>query len=627
VSATSGTPGPFGALAETAPAGPRQRARALRRLAGPLVGTGFKAAPRLAWGSLLLSTLGGAAITCYSLGYRVMVDGAIDHQTRRVAIGAALVALLFTVGWLCTVLAAMIGGELTDRANLTLGLRIGRLAATVPGIEHLERPDLLARIDALRENRRTLAGAPRQLFALWGATIRSVGVVVLLATVYLPILVVPAFALLPALADRRAARIQADGEDDLASDRRLLEELFTLATTASSARELRTYGLTGPLAQRHAELAERIRRRALATARRSAAWEAAGWVGFAIGFVGAIIILVLRAAHGEQTPGQVVMSVSLLRRAQTQVSRSTDTAGNFATAARTAKHLLWLEDYAATTPPPPAESPEPSAVPARLQHGIALQGIGFSYPARHASVLADIDLQLSAGSVVALVGENGAGKSTLVKLLGGMYPPSAGRILIDGTPLTELDPQAWRERIAATLQDYERFMLPAGESVGVGDLRRLHDESAILAALAGAGAERLVQTLPDGLATRVGNRFAGGRELSGGQWQRLALARGLMRPDPLLVILDEPTASLDPVSEADLFARFSRAVRDARTRSGAVTLLVSHRLSTARIADRIAVLEAGRVIEVGSHAQLIAAGGTYAELFALQARGYAPIGP
>ncbi|HEY5196401.1 MAG TPA: ABC transporter ATP-binding protein [Solirubrobacteraceae bacterium] len=638
-------------LAVLGPGGPRERARRLRRLSGPLVGTGFRAAPRLAWGALALSTVGGLAITCYSLGYRMLVDGALHHQTRRVALGAGLIAVLFTIGWLSTVLAAMLGSELTDRSNLTLGLRIGRLTASVPGIEHLERPDMLVHVEPLRDNRRMLAAAPNQLFSLWGSAIRSVGVVVLLATVYLPILVVPAFAVLPAFANRRAARIQALGDDELAEDRRLVEELFTLATTAASARELRTYGLTGALADRHAELTERTRHRSLAIARRSAAWEAAGWIGFAIGFVGAIVILVLRAAHGEQSPGQVVMSVSLLRRAQTQISRSTSTAGNFATALRTAQHLLWLEDYAQSRPtthpteapltsvgpppspagpppspvgPPPAEPRRRGDVPSRLHDGIALQEIGFRYPSRGASVLADVDLQLPAGSVVALVGENGAGKSTLVKLLSGMYPPTTGRVLIDGIPLAELDPAAWRRRIAATLQDYERFMLRAGESVGVGDLPRVADEAAIRAALDAAGAARLPEGLPDGLATRVGNRFTGGHELSGGLWQRLALARGLMRPDPLLVILDEPTASLDPVSEAALYARFAKAVRGARSRSGAVTLLVSHRLSTARIADRIVVLEAGRVIEVGSHPELIAAAGTYAELFALQARGYAP---
>ncbi|HWH09686.1 MAG TPA: ABC transporter ATP-binding protein [Solirubrobacteraceae bacterium] len=631
-------------LAGLAAGGPRDWVARLRRVAGLLVGTGFRAAPSLAWGALGLSTVGGVAITCYSLGYRMLVDGALRHQTGRVALGAALIAVLFTAGWLSTVLAAMLGSELTDRATLTLGLRIGRLTASVPGIEHLERPDMLVHVEPLREHRRTLAAAPNQLFSLWGSAIRSVGVVVLLATVYLPILVVPAFALLPAFADRRAARIQARGDDELAEDRRLVEELFTLATTAASARELRTYGITGALADRHAELTERTRRRSLAIARRSAAWEAAGWIGFAIGFVGAIVILVLRAAHGEQTPGQVVMSVSLLRRAQTQISRSTSSAGNFATALRTAQHLLWLEDHARLGPPrppaqppraapspsrpaiapPPAEPRRPRDVPGHLNDAIALQGIGFRYPGRDASVLADLDLRLTAGSVVALVGENGAGKSTVVKLLCGMYAPTAGRILVDGIPLAELDPALWRARIAATLQDYERFMLPAGQSVGVGDLRRLDDDAAIRGALDAAGAENLLDGLPDGLATQVGNRFTGGRELSGGQWQRIALARGLMRPDPLLVILDEPTASLDPVSEAALFARFANAARRARARTGAVTLLVSHRLSTARIADRIVVLNAGRVIEVGSHDELIAAAGTYAELFALQARGYSP---
>jgi ATP-binding cassette subfamily B protein len=198
-----------------------------------------------------------------------------------------------------------------------------------------------------------------------------------------------------------------------------------------------------------------------------------------------------------------------------------------------------------------------------------------------------------------------------------------GRILIDGEEISSRSLAEWRLRVSAAFQDFVRFELVLQESVGVGSLERADDEAAVREALARADAGVLEARLPNRLRTRVGTRFTGGRELSGGEWQRLALARGLMRPDPLLVVLDEPTASLDAASETALFNRYAVAARRLGEAHGTITLLVSHRFSTARAADLIVVLEGGRVVEVGAHAQLMAAQGTYAELFSLQARAYA----
>jgi ATP-binding cassette subfamily B protein len=335
-----------------------------------------------------------------------------------------------------------------------------------------------------------------------------------------------------------------------------------------------------------------------------------GWVVFAAGVIAAIVVLVLRAAHGHATPGDVVMAVTLLRRAQTQISRSTDTAGSFSTSLTTARGLLWLEDYAAAQRARATVRP-----PDRLERGIRLEGLTFAYGAE--PVLGPLDLELPAGATVALVGENGAGKTTLVKLLSGLHRPAAGRVLVDGIDLAELEVAAWQARIGAAFQDFVRFAFLLGESVGVGHLPQLGDEPAIRAALTRAGADG---RLP--LDTRIGGRYTGGRELSGGQWQRVALARGLMRPAPLLVVLDEPSASLDAPSEAALFDRYAAAARAAAAAHGTITLLVSHRFSTVRAADLIVVLDQGRVVETGSHEGLLASDGAYAELFRLQARAY-----
>jgi ATP-binding cassette, subfamily B, bacterial len=590
-----------------------------RRLAGVLVGSGFRAAPWTALACLLLGLGAAVASVTYSIGFRVLIDGAIAHAGGRVALGAVLTASLFTASWLFLIVGGTEGTLLTDRVNLMLGVRIARVAATVPTLEHFEDSAMLGRLEQLTANRRTLAGAPRQVIALVGQTLRAVGIVVLLATVYVPVLFVPVLALAPALSDRWAARLQRRADDALAEDRRLLDALFSLATGADSAREVRTYGITEELARRHAELGERVRRRAVRAAVLSSALEATGWIVFAAGLVGAIVVLVLRAAHGHVSPGQVVMAVSLLRRAQTQISRSTDTAGSFNTSVTTAGHLLWFEDHAADRP---TAHRRPTPVPARMRDGLHLEDVVFAYPGAEEPALGPIDLELPAGRTIALVGENGAGKTTLVKLLCGMYRPRAGRIAVDGVDLQALDAGEWRERVSAAFQDFVRFQLRLGESVGVGDLPRLGDQGVVRSALARADAGALEQELADGLESWVGNRFTGGRELSGGQWQRLALARGLMRGSPLLVVLDEPTASLDAPTETALFDRYAQAARAAAAAQGTVTLLVSHRFSTARSADLIVVLESGRVVESGSHDALIRAGGTYAELFELQARAY-----
>ena len=288
------------------------------------------------------------------------------------------------------------------------------------------------------------------------------------------------------------------------------------------------------------------------------------------------------------------------------------------------QRLAWLEEYAASLTHD-ADLP----VPSRLEQGIRFEHVSFAYPGTERLVLEDVSLELPAGAVVAIVGENGAGKSTLVKLLGKLYEPTDGTIYVDEWPLSRLPADRWRERLAGAFQDFFRFELLARQSVGLGDVPRVEDEQAAAVAVERAGAVDDVARLPDGLHTQLGSTWPDGVDLSFGQWQKLALARGFMRDDPLVLVLDEPTAALDAETEHALFERYAAAAHDPHDAGfstgdgdGRITLLVSHRFSTVRLADLIVVLDGARVAEVGTHDELLARGGQYAELYGIQAAAY-----
>jgi len=280
------------------------------------------------------------------------------------------------------------------------------------------------------------------------------------------------------------------------------------------------------------------------------------------------------------------------------------------------RRLAWLETYAAAQV---ADADQP--VPERLTDGIRFDDVSFAYPGTDKLVLRNLSLHLPAGAVVAIVGENGAGKSTLVKLLSKMYAPTRGRIMVDTTDLARMPAVEWRSRLSGAFQDFFRFEFSARRSVGVGDVPRLDDDPAVLTAVGRAGAVDVVEGLASGLDTQLGPTWPDGVEVSFGQWQKLALARGFMRDEPLLLVLDEPTAALDAETEHALFERYAEAVRGGGG-VGRITILVSHRFSTVRMADLIVVLDGARLVEAGSHDELMAAGGTYAELYEIQAAAY-----
>lgn len=596
--------------------------RARFRVARALLRWGWRAAP--GWTAYTAALLVGNAIcsVLYPAGFALIIDASLRHQTGRLVLGTASVAVLYTVTWALAMFAGTAGSVLSDRVSLFLSVRVAEQINAVTSVDHLERPAYLTELDLLDQNLRLLGNGPRQILLALQVLVRTVGIVVILALIYPPLAVLPLCAAAPVAGERFSVWLRQRCDERLAPDRRLADDLFSLVTSAGPAKELRVFGAAGVLRDRHRALAATVNAGTARAAILGGLLGAAGWLVFATGFVAGIAVVVVRAAHGSASVGAVVLAVTLMQRAQLQVGQAAAAIGQLLTTARTARRLFWLEDYAAADRRQrTARGSAGQAVPDTLRHGITLREVSFGYPPDGASVLDQVDLHLPAGSAVALVGENGAGKTTLVKLLTGMYQPTSGQVLLDGVPLADMDVAAWRERTAATFQDFVRYEFLAGETVGIGDLPRLDHLPALSQALRRADATEVAVALPDGLATPLGRSFTGGQDLSGGQWQRLALARGMMRDVPLLLILDEPTASLDAITEAALFERYL-AARKLASQAGAITLLVSHRFSTAAMADLIVVLDKGRIAASGDHASLILAGGLYAELYEMQASSY-----
>ena len=564
----------------------------------------------------LVASLTGVG-TAWSL--KVVVDAAARGDEGGALAGAAVVAAVSGLGMLSSASVTRMMFPLREHTALLVDRRVIDLVGGITTVEHHERPDHLARVGVLRREGHALASAG--IVAAGGAEVlvQAVATGALLAWVNPVLLAIPLFALPSLWAGTKAERLRQDALERSAADIRQARHLFELATSPAPAKELRVYGLGAELLRRHG----RAWRRSDVVLDRAAVlgtlWTVWGWLFFTVGYAGAVALVVRGAVEGTASVGDVVLALIMVAQVNDQVAGAVASVTDLARTATVASRYLWLVDYARGTGAPAQGT---SAVPERLRTGIELRGVSFRYPGSERQVLSGVDLAIPAGSTVALVGENGAGKSTLVKLLCRLYEPSAGAIVVEGIELGRFDAAKWRAATSAGFQDFTRFELLARHTVGVGDLPFLDDDASVARALARAGSPDAPEALPHGLDTALGSSFDGGAELSGGQWQKLALARAMMRPAPLLLVLDEPTASLDADTEHALFSRYTAAAREGGGGRGGITVLVSHRFSTVHMADLIVVLDGGRVVEAGSHAELMAAGGLYAELYELQARSY-----
>lgn len=552
--------------------------------------------------------------------FKLLTDAAVGGDTTGALLAVGLIAGGRAITGLLGRLYVNDSIKLEEKAQALLDQRLMVLVGALPSIEHHERPDYVRELDLLRDDRRLLGQMANATVLNMRFVIPLVGGTLLLASLDPLLLLLPLFGLPSLLLGNKANRIVQQIQEANAERMRTLVHIFERSTRAESGKELRLFGLGDELVSRHRSLATELMRQ-----RDRAAWQSLilrqiGFVVFASGYVAAVALVLWRAFEGQATAGDVVLAATLASQMNANVSQAVFFGNYLHRALQQTARFLWLRDYAdeVSRRLTPGQS---TPVPMRLAQGISLENVSFTYPGTSVEVLRDVSLRLPAGAVVALVGENGAGKTTLVKLLSRFYEPTAGRVLADRTDIRSFDPAAWQARQTTAFQDFSQFEFLVMESVGVGDLPSVDSSRAVEAAMVRAGAEAVTPALPDGLMTQLGRTWPDGVDISGGQWQQLALARAFMRRDPLLVIFDEPTAAIDAPTEHALFERLAEAARQG-VGQGPVTLIISHRFSTVRMADLIVVLHGGSVRETGTHAELMQQDGLYAELYSLQARAY-----
>lgn len=577
---------------------------------------GYRHEPRLMLTAFLLSQLAALPDALLALWLMLLGKGMVQDDARLVLIACVGLGLSAAATWLLRTVSTRVQMRFRDKVTIALEAHVARLQASIATVAHQERPDYLDRLAMLRDQVFVLDHMYMSVFSTCGWILRLGVTVALLVSVHPLLALLAAFALPTVLTSTWRPGVERAAQERAASSNRLARHLFMLATTAPPGKEVRLTGIGMRLVQQRRAAWERGYALTSRARSASAVWHTLAWLLFGLGYVAAVVFV----SSGLKAPAaQVLLVLAAGARLSAYISATVGEIG-FLTGfwMYGARRLAWLEDYAASL-----HSAADRPAPASIRDGIRFQDVSFAYPGTQRRVLENISLFLPAGTVVAVVGENGAGKTTLVKLLAKMYAPTSGSILIDEVPLAAVSAPAWRARLAGAFQDFFRFEFRAHQSVGLGDVPRMEDEPAVKRAVDRAGAHDVVARLAAGLQTQLGPTWPGGVEVSFGQWQKLALARGFMRDHPLLLVLDEPTAALDAETEHSLFERYAAAARDAgRQHDGRVTLLVSHRFSTVRMADLIVVLDGAHLVETGTHDELMAKGGQYSQLYAIQAAAY-----
>ena len=557
-------------------------------------------------------TLDTVAIVAIGICLREVVDGTIESQTTAIVLGSVGAAL----GYGATItFGALVFGlrinlcELVAREHYDRQIQLA--AMSIEGIEHLEQTEYLDNLTALYDNTWAIGLSAWSAVEAVALAVRLLLVLGLLGSISPVLLVILLTGIIPLVFEQRARTIIQAADGRRAQDKRLQRRLFEILTGGASGKEVRVAGTSTHLVRLQREAAERSERIWLRANLRAGLLNALGWSLFSASFVAGLAVVVYSAAHDPAHLGDIVLTITVGTQLRSIVESAVRASTNTGGAGRVLDPYRWLRAYQADH-----ASTATAPAPAELSRGITFENVTFTYANSERAALEDFSVTIPAGSVVAVVGEYGSGKTTIVKLLEKMYRPDSGRILIDGTDLAEIETRSWRASTSAAFQDFGRYHSTFAEGIILGDLA---NPDRVATAVEYADAQALVDRLPNGLDTQLGRPF-GGVDLSEGQWQKLALARASMRRAPLLFVLDEPTASLDAPSEHAIFERYMQRARDIAP--GGITVIVSHRFSTVAGADLILVLESGRLVEFGSHEELLARSRTYAELYSLQQTAY-----
>ena len=583
----------------------------------PLLGMVWETSPPLVVASIILRLL-RALLPLAMLWVSKLI---LDAVVARISRGSGSLAAIWKL--VALELGLAIASDILGRVNTLCDSLLGDLftnQVSVRLMEHADRLDLAffeepVFYDKLERARRQTTGRLGLLAALLNTgqdflSLVSLSAGLIVFSPWLMVLliaaVVPAF-----LGETHFTTLAYSVLYRRTPQRRQLDYLRLLGASAQSAKEVKIFGLGGHLTERYHQLSEDIyaENKVLAI-RRAVAGSALNLISTG-GYYGAYAVVLIRTLAGAISVGTFTFLTGAFSRSRSYIERILTSFNDIS------EQAMFLKDLFEFFEMEPAIRSLPTAVPAPrpIRGGFEFRNVGFAYPGSERMVVRNINFRLHPAEKVALIGENGAGKTTLVKLLARLYDPTEGRIFLDGVDLREYNVEDLRQEIGVIFQDYLRYDMLVNENIGFGKIESLADTDRIESAAYKSLAKGLIDRLPNGYHQMVGRRFEGGVDLSGGEWQKLALARAYMR-DGQLLILDEPTATLDARAEYEVFLRFADLTRDR------MAVLISHRFSTVRMADRILVLADGAIQEQGSHEQLVALGGRYAELFELQAAGY-----
>jgi ATP-binding cassette subfamily B protein len=530
-----------------------------------------------------------------------------------------------TMVWVSVELGLVAAQTLIQRAlalvTQILGLRLGidvniailekAVGLPLPAFEDSEFYDKMTR--ARREASTRPLQLVRESFGLVQGMVTLAGYAALLLRFSPWVVLVLLAATIPATAaEMHASKLTFQLRNRRSQEWRKLVYLEHVLANDEHAKEVKLFMLGPPLLGRYRDLAGRLFQDDRTVAVRRAAGQLLSLIA-TVAFYGAYLVMALAAARGHISIGNLTLYVVAFRQGQ-QAFQSI--VGSIGSIYEQNLYMSNLFDFLDSRPSSAPSRPPAETVAAQGAPGLAFDRVSFRYPGKADWAIRDVSLVIPRGTSLALVGDNGAGKTTLVKLLTGLYEPTEGRVLLDGREIASWDESTLRSRLGVVFQDFNQYQLSARDNVGLGSVDHLDDDERIARASEEGGAAEVIAALPHGLQTSLGHWFKDGMELSGGQWQKIALARAFMRQEADILVLDEPTASLDADSEHHVFERF-RALARGRT-----TIVISHRFPTVRMADRIVVLNHGRIVEQGTHDELVAARGRYAHMFELQASGY-----